>query len=398
MAKFTNTTHKVTIDSLVDGFKEKLDNPYYIHMDRHGVPSTYYNQNLNKSTLDPGFKSSYSHLGDNSPIKYNKVNNFFIYGIERISVDLENGEFGLESNGIEGEAIILPNTIVPIPNDYFTINHNSKNLLFKVISVSVNTVENGSNFYKIDYKLDALDNKDIEKQCEDEFEMIVKNVGTQYNTVIRKSDYNYIDRVEVILERLKIYYCDLFYSDRVQAFILNHNNKYFYDPYLTEFLSKNGIVNDGSKFLHVAHQTYIHNTFSLDYDKTFFRLIENRNLKFKPRIQSQADIVNEYLSILCTRAEDYYKIQYIGSDSNPNKFVIQNFDLDLIERIYKKELYSDNNYLNIIIKYFNNIEIEPEDIDTIQDIDFESNISLFYNIPILIYILEYNVKSILRTS
>lgn len=398
MAKFTNTSHKVTIDSLVDGFKEKLDNPYYIHMDRHGVPTTYYNQNLNKSTLDPGFKTAYTHIGSDSPIKYNKVNNFFIYGMERLTVDLENGEYGLESNSIEGEGIILPNTIVPIPNDYFTINHNNKNLLFKVTNVSVNTVENGSNFYKIDYKLDALDNKEIEKQCEDEFEMIVKNVGTQYNTVIRKSDYNYIDRVEVILERLKTYYCNLFYSDRVQSFILYHNNRHFYDPYLTEFLAKNNIVSDSSRFLHVAHQTHIHNTFSLDYDKTIFRLVENKNLKFKPRIQSQADIINEYLSILCTRAEDYYKIEYIGSDSNPNKFIIQNFDLDLIERIYKKELYKDNNYLNIIIKYFNNIEITPEDVDTIQDIDFESNISLFYNIPILIYILEYNVKSILRTS
>ena len=30
MSKFTNTQRKNTIDSLVDGFKKRLDNPYYL--------------------------------------------------------------------------------------------------------------------------------------------------------------------------------------------------------------------------------------------------------------------------------------------------------------------------------------------------------------------------------
>ncbi len=203
-----------------------------------------------------------------------------------------------------------------------------------------------------------------------------------------------------MLESLKTYYCNLFFSTRVQTFILNHNNKYFYDPYMIEFIRKHKLVSIDDKYIHVAHQTYLPATFSLDYDRTFFRFVEHPDLnsKKKPRIYSQAEIINEYLSILCTRAEDYYKIEYIGNNSNPNLYIIKNFDIDLIERIYENKLYDGYNYLNIIIKYFNDIKIESEDIYSIRDIDFEQNITLFYHIPIIIYILEHKIKSILRTE
>lgn len=402
MATFTNTVRKATINTLVDGFKEKIKNPYYIHMDSQPTLTTYFNQNIHKSTLDEGSKTEYAMIGNKSPIKYNKVNNFYIYGLEKITTELENGDYGLESSEISGEGIILPNTIIPIANDYFTINHVKEKLLFKITSVSMNTIENGSNLYKINYKLDRVgkDVDEIEKQVEDKFEMIINNVGTQFNTIIRDSDYNFINNVEDMLERLKTYYCNLFFSTRVQTFILNHNNKYFYDPYMIEFIRKHKLVSIDDKYIHVAHQTYLPATFSLDYDRTFFRFVEypDLNNKKKPRIYSQAEIINEYLSILCTRAEDYYKIEYIGNNSNPNLYIIKNFDIDLIERIYENKLYDGYNYLNIIIKYFNDIKIESEDIYSIRDIDFEQNITLFYHIPIIIYILEHKIKSILRTD
>lgn len=399
MAKFTNTVHKTTVDSLVDGFKEKIKNPYNIHLDKKPTLTTYYNQNIAKSTLDVGFKTEYSALGKNSPLKFNKINNFFIYGLERITTELDNGEWGLESSSIEGEAIILPNTIVPIPNDYFTINHCDKKLLFKVTNSTVNTIESGANFYKIEYKLDQFDDVEIEKQVEDKFEMVVNNVGTQFNTIIRSEDYDFIDKVEYILDRLKTYYCNLFYKERVQTFILDFDCKHFYDPYLIEFIKKNNLINNNGDYLYIAHQTFIPATFSLDYDRTMFRMVETGiKLKNKPRTDSQADIINEYLSILCTRSESYHKIEYIGKHANPNNYIIENFDHELLDRIYNNDLYKEPNYNNIIIKYFNDIDIKEEDIFSIEDIDFEHNIRLFYNIPVIIYILERKIKSILNNK
>lgn len=403
-SKFMNTSHKVnvSVDNLVEGFKKKLKNPYYIHMDSQPALTTYYNQDIRTSTLDEGSKTEYTGIGKDSPLRFNKINNFYVYGLEKIATELDYGDWGLESSSIEGECIILPNTIVPIPNDFFIINHADKKLLFKVTNVSVNTIENGSNFYKINYKLDQVDSDKIEAQVNDTFEMIVTNVGTQFKTIIKTSDYHHIDHVECILDRLKTYYRDLFYSTRVQTFIFMIDEDRFYDPYMIEFIKKHQLMKNGNDYLYVAHQTVVPATFSLDYDKTFFRLIEHPrklNPEKKPLFCSQATLIEEYLSILSTRAEDYYKINYIReNNANPNMYIIENFKKDLIDRIYDNNKYKDNNYLNIIIKYLNNEKITVEDVYTIEDIDFEKEMSLFYNIPILIYILEANIKSILVTN
>ena len=228
--KFINTTQKVIIDSLVESYKDRLKNPYYTQTDKKATIVTYYNINKAKSTLDEGLKIEYSRLGKDSPLRFNRIHNFFIYGLERISTQLENGDFGITASDIEGEAIILPNTIEPLPNDYFTINYLNDTLLFKVTGVTFDTIENDANFWKITYKLDRMEDTDILDQISDEFEMIVNNVGTQYKSIIRKKDYDFIDKLELIIDRIKEYYNSLFYNERVQTYTFQNLTKRFYDP------------------------------------------------------------------------------------------------------------------------------------------------------------------------
>ena len=97
--------------SLVESYKDRLKNPYYTQTDKKATIVTYYNINKAKSTLDEGLKIEYSRLGKDSPLRFNRIHNFFIYGLERISTQLESGDFGIVASDIEGEAIILPNTI-----------------------------------------------------------------------------------------------------------------------------------------------------------------------------------------------------------------------------------------------------------------------------------------------
>ena len=52
MSKFINTDQKITIDSLVDGLKEKFNNPYYLFTDKKATTVEYYNQSTTKSTVD----------------------------------------------------------------------------------------------------------------------------------------------------------------------------------------------------------------------------------------------------------------------------------------------------------------------------------------------------------
>lgn len=399
MSKFINTKQKQSIDSLVEGFKEHIKNPYYIHMDKKPTVVTYYSQNLYKSTLDEGSKLHYSSLGDDSAFKYNKIKDFYIYGLEKISTQLEYGDYGLEYEAIEGEGIILPNTIVPVANDFFTINHVESKILFKVISVSINTLETGGNLYKIVFKLNRPDDTEIKNQVDKEYNFISNNVGTKFNTILLSNDYNFVDKVEEILERLKTYYCNIFYSTRVQTFILNYDNTLFYDSYLIEFIKRNDILNGGDEYIYIMHQTTLQRTFALDYDKTFFRFLELPDKKDKPLIYSQAKYINEPYSVFDCRKEDYFKINYIRDILDETKYVINNIDRDLVDRIFNtKVLYKKKNelYKNIIIKYFNNDKLTSDDIESIEFIDYCDSIELFYNIPFIIFILQSKIKSIVN--
>lgn len=400
MTKFINTKQKVVLSSLIDGFKEKLNNPYYIHMDKKPNVTDYYNQNIHASSLDQGSNLQYSALGSESPMKYNVVHDFYLYGIERILADFENGDWGLEANAIEGEAIVLPNTIVPIANDYFTINHIDQKLLFKVTSVTPDTIDNGANFYKIQYKLDQLTDESILKQVAEEYTMVVNNVGTRFNTIIRNNDYNFIERTESILVKLKDYYINLFYSSRVQTFILFHNEDYFYDPYLIEFLKRNSILEGAEKYVYINHQTVLNPTFVLDYDRTFFRYVELPDKKTEPLIYSQGKYIDDRFSIFESRKEEYFKLEYVLPLIDRNRYLLNNFSAELLDDTKNERYYDESQkeqkYKNIIIKYFNHKEIDADDIESLEYLDYLQNIELFYNIPIVIYIIENMIKNLLK--
>lgn len=395
--KFINTTNRTTVNSLVEGFKDKMNNPYYLFTDKKPVIVTYYNQNVHMSTLDEAFKIEYSPLGDSSPLRFNRIDNFYLYGIDKIINTLENGEWGLESDSITGEAVILPNTIIPIANDYFFINHSGKTVLFKVTSVSTDTLENDANFYRIEYKLDQLSNEQIEKQTVEKYDMVINNIGTKFNPVIRKNDFNFIVEVEDILTRLKNYYINVFYSPRVQTFILDHNNFKLYDPCLIEFMKKHEILKGSDEFIYIAHQTVLPRTFAIEYDTTFFRFLEEPDVKGKhPVVVSQAPVVDEYLSILCTRRENYYKVEYKRQLHDPNLYNLQNISNELLDRIFSYNKYDKGDYRNIIIDYCNEKEISPEDIYGLENINYDMSISLFYDIPAVIYIIEMLIKKLME--
>ena len=91
-------------------------------------------------------------LGAQSPIRYSEVKNFPIYGMEMIQLDLDEAEEGITSSYDGGELIILPDTIIPYPDDFFIIEHKGMEFLFRVTAVNYDTIKS-NNFYKISFTI-----------------------------------------------------------------------------------------------------------------------------------------------------------------------------------------------------------------------------------------------------
>ena len=400
MGNFINTNYNKTIDNLVEGAKSRLNNPFYIYGDRKPTIVTYYNINHNASTLDKGSSTLYDDIGQNSSLRFNKIENFHLYGIEKINVNLDVGEYGLESP-IEGEALILPNTIVPVPGDMFIINHViDKPYLFMVTGIGIDTLYTGANFYKISYKLtrtdmDALTSLETVQTIK-RFTYKAGNVGTTLTPLIESNQAELIDKIEDNIDTLLNYYMNLFYKNSVQNFILEYQHMYLYDPYLIEFMIRNKLFAlSGNNYFHVEQAVYIGDTFALEYDHTIFKDIEIK--KSNMRLNSVYPVpVDDPNSLLVDRLESYYKlsnkVMYKDYD-NPINWL----DMDLLDRVINNELYDEDSnlyYRNLLILYMNNKEFDVTDkiMDSIMDIEFNYTKELFYMIPILVFILKSYVN------
>ena len=400
MGNFINTNYNKTIDNLVEGAKSRLNNPFYIYGDRKPTIVTYYNINHNASTIDKGSSTLYDDIGQNSSLRFNKIENFHLYGIEKINVSLDVGQYGLESP-IEGEALILPNTIVPVPGDMFIINHViDKPYLFMVTGIGIDTLYTGANFYKISYKLtrtdmDALTSLETVQTIK-RFTYKAGNVGTTLTPLIESNQAELIDKIEDNIDTLLNYYMNLFYKNSVQNFILEYQHMYLYDPYLIEFMIRNKLFAlSGNNYFHVEQAVYIGDTFALEYDHTIFKDIEIK--KSNMRLNSVYPVpVDDPNSLLVDRLESYYKlsnkVMYKDYD-NPINWL----DMDLLDRVINNELYDEDSnlyYRNLLILYMNNKEFDITDkiMNSIMDIEFNYTKELFYMIPILVFILKSYVN------
>ena len=406
MGKFLSTTYKDTVEGLTGFYNDLVNNPFYILNDKKPIFVTYYNINKESSSVDPGSKLQYDNVGGDTPMRFNRIINFALYGLDKIEMNTEMGEFGLEANPIEGDAYILPNTIIPYEGDYFEISHiKDSTWLFIVKDVQKDTFENGSNAYKITYKLEYDDNSKIQENIVDNFELIEKKEGTNVITVVRCTDADLARKMDEKAVKLKKYYCDLFYNAKVQTFIFcNLYDLRAYDSYMIEFLIRNHILDNGiDDYIHVMHQIPVPNTFTIDYDRIFLRAFEKKDIHIRRYLYKTAlTEISQFGSIFDSRYETYWKSTYKDIPPIANT-IHQCFDEDIMDHILEHKLYSNDNntfeegvWRNILVKYFYNDKLEDYEIDDIDNLKFDNQIGMFYIIPLLILCLEDYIERLLN--
>ena len=402
MGSFTNTTYTTTIDSLTKAAESKLVNPYYKFSDKKPTSVNYYKQNIKKSTLDQSAQIHYAHISTSSALRYNKILGFTLYGLPQITVDYEVGDNGVEAAAISGDAIVLPNTIEPLPGDFFQITYLKEDVLFKVDGVTPDTLDNGANIYKIEYHLEYTQSyEDIEKQVVAVYNFVAENVGTEYNCLITSETYDMANKLSDLCTQLTNYFKAVFYKSKVQTFVYKYNGIYnFYDPFMIEFLRRNKILSNGDEFFYVAHQTTTEVTFPYDYSKTFFYGIEHGDMSFfKTNPTCTADLITDINSLFINRLEDYYQVNY--RDNMPYKTRFQIFDDTMINGINSNTQYGDKNSMyNLLISFLNGESnyITDKVIEQIHNLDMTDNATNFYLIPIYIYILRNYISASLSNN
>lgn len=399
--KFTNTSYNDTVHSLLGAMNSAITNNYYKYSDKPPTPVEYFHINKQASSLDEGSRLAFNNVGDDSPFRYNFIHNMMIYGMEQIQIPYSAEDFGVESQAIEGEAIILPNTITPYPDDQFCITYLKKQIVFKVTHVDPDTLEDGSNIFKIQYRSSTSSLNKLKCQVVDEYELVMSNVGTELNPILKSSAVDFLKKVDSHLIILKQFYKRIFYNKRVQTFIFKYRNDNFYDPYMIEFLRKNKILEGDGEYIYIQHQTVLEPLFPVYYKKTMFSCLETKDLVHVDQYEIMGagkGITNEF-TIFSNRMEPYWEIYYNYPVGYEVLDMIPCFKRILIDHIIGEELIeSKYTYYNIIIKYMLGVDIDENDINQLDTIGFENSSLLYYAIPCIIYCLQQYIDNILRVK
>ena len=404
--KFINTTYYDTQDALVEMNRDLVQNPFYLFNDKKGTKVKYYNINDEKTTLDPGSKLAYTDIGENSPIRFNVIHDLYLYQFIKAELNFDNGEFGLESDQVRGESYILPNTIVPRDGDYFEVDHiNDSTWLFKVTNVQRDTLDNGSNVYKIEWSLERTSNEEIQLNVVEEYKYLNVEEGTNLKAVVKLERYDIAAKLDQLSITLVDYFQDIFYSDKIQTFTYKWFNEFnMYDPFVIEFIRRNKLLRGTDNYIFVDHQLQVPATFSIDYNRTIYRAFEERSLDILKcsKYMSQADHIDSPISIFATRHEEYFSLNYyvINQEIGPfnPKGIIPIISEELFNRILENKKYEPgckNQYDNILIKFFHNGDLYAEDLDHIHDIDFETTKDMFYKLVLLIFCVDFYTKKLL---
>lgn len=320
MAKFIeekeiiNSHIKSYVDTVTDFSKYLKGSPTF---------TTYYNKDMLASSSDVGLKAVHEIIGAESPIRYNKINNFPIYNIGELPVQIDTDDEDGTDTSIEGEGVILPDCgIVPLIDDVFVISYDSRKLVFRIIDVQISSIADKV-LYKIEYAFTRWDLSLLEEnQISKEFETRFDNIGrdnTANKVVIEKSVDININKLVEKKDELRERYVRFFYNTDLNTFIVQDGRYMLYDNYLMEFIDRHSLFINKKTFMKnifIEPLLPMTNNDIFNYERSIFHNIEQDEYKAWSLEPEYLDytIIDAKFSIF-----DVFKHQY------PNLYQIRHY-------------------------------------------------------------------------
>ena len=228
---------------------------------------TYFNICESQTTTSLGLDDLYMHLGKDAPLRYNKIENMVLLGFSPLTPEnTQLSQTQVRDYKLNGEAYIIPGTIMPKENDFFIINSINMNHIFRVTEVGQDGL-NTDGSYRITYALFSTNPEEIEwvyKQTVDEYVLDMETIdGEDLTPVIGKQDYIHrIDIIKMVNDMIENYSAR-YYDQTHNCFVYRGNGIALFDLCGNMFMEKNGVMLN---------------------DKTNRNVVLNRNKVNDPRI------------------------------------------------------------------------------------------------------------------
>ena len=383
-------------------YEEKLKSPMSRFLDTTPTFVTYYHINPDETTVDEGFKDITSIIGFRSPIKYKKIQNFPLYGIEQVIPQIQEMDQGLDTD-FNSEAIVLPGTIKPLENDFFMIPYLHDVYLFRVTEITYDNVM-PDNFYKLDYKLEYIDQEKVdalEKQANETYTCILDNIGTENKCIIETDTIEKIEKIEKMYDDIATTYLSLFYDDRHNCLLGDlGKGQRLYDPFQTEFVNKHNLFNKKNNLKTLLFTNQVDdNKKRIKYEKSVYRFMERRDY---------------------TKISNFKYVYFQGSTYHETSFyrwadtTVQILDLYPDDENISAEIFSDefvtsvktngftkSRYAELMQRFLRDNDMSINDIPTDLNEElllYDNNLEIFFIVPLIMYIIQTVVNKEIQSK
>lgn len=388
------------INNNIFDFEQRLGSQYTVFLEGNPTFVTYYHINNIESITDTGWLNVEKILGDNSPLKFQEIKDFPLYGIENIQLELSDEEEGINTS-YEGTAIILPNTISPLPNDMFMISYLGKEFLFMITKLEHDTIRS-QNFYKVDFYLKSISSESIEKidsQVSEKYNCIFTNIGTEDKCLIKENEYYKLEELMKVYRDLLHKYKLLYYNKSYNSFIYKNRveDTIIYDKYLNNFIDISHILRDDYTYDTIALSNEDYNEFfEYEFGFSIYEAILKKDKDSIPKyLGYNLNTVTNLSSVF-----NYYGLDNVFSISFDELSPKQYIATELLIGIIENSNMNHNILYKLISDYFN------KEIESIYDVSFNvlDGYRMSYNfqeyifIPIILFILKYYKKELLRIT
>ena len=178
---------------------------------------TYWNINDENTTTSLGMNDAYQILGNDSPFRYDEIDNMILVSFSPLNPEEKQASTtSVRNYGLNGEAFIIPGTVMPKENDFFIVKHINMNHLFRVTQVTQDGL-NTDGSYKISYELFSTNPPEIEKvrkQTVGHYIMDLQTIGGEDLTpVIGKEDHELRSRLIKMVNDMVENYVSRFYDN-----------------------------------------------------------------------------------------------------------------------------------------------------------------------------------------
>lgn len=390
------------INDNIGVFEKRMKTASVRFIDHTQTYVTYFHISNPDSTVDDGFLDIESLVGARSPFRYDQISHFPIYGLEAITPQLQDNEWGLDSEA-EGDAIILPSTIKPLENDFFIIEHLSRPFVFRVTEISYDNIR-PDNYYQIHYRLEYIDDERISqlksKVCET-FDCVMEKIGTEEQCIIRSSDKVIIDKIKSMYTDIVETYLHLFYSDQHNSLLCyTEGGKMLYDQYMSYFVNEHHLLEiPNSIKTYVLTDQFCDHRFQIKYERSFYRMIERQDISLLNQFPFNLFVAGANPNSTFHYYFDHSTVsvellpEYRGVTTLGERYLLTD---EVINRIQNKE-FGSSPQMDLIIKYLHKDPLTIRDIDLDMHRELlllDRNEEVYWFTPVILYIIKEVLKTV----